>query len=144
MSIPLKYGSILALGVICWVSLSNFVFHMDPQSSAGLNSTLIIFNLLPILCIYLGIRERRARNGGELILGEGVVTGLGIIFVYVVIACAFFAVMGNRLLAQQGAGATQMPLWQHFAGFVFAAMLGGLILSTVISFVMKRARVKTP
>jgi hypothetical protein len=55
-----------------------------------------------------------------------------------VIASLFFIVMGPRLLAQQQSGPEQASIWQHFAGFVVFALIGGLFYSALISFVIKR------
>jgi hypothetical protein len=97
-----------------------------------------VFNVLPVICLYLGIKERRTRNGGALLLGEGVATGMSIMAVYVVLACVFFALAASSLLAQPGGEADPMPLWKHFAGIIVGAMVVGLILSTIISFLLKR------
>jgi hypothetical protein len=136
MKIAVKYGTALALGVIAWILISHYVLHPGPESGMA-GFTIALFNILPILCIYLGLRERRAANGGSIIFGEGVAVGFSVIMVYVVIAGIFFALMGNRLLPQQGAAGQQMPLWKHFVGFVFTATLGGLFFSAIVSLLMR-------
>src|SRR3954447_17177308 len=122
MNISIKYGGIIAIGVIVWVLVSNYIFHPDPNSGAA-SFTVLLFNVLPIVCLYLGINEKRKATARHFVIGQGVATGLSIMAVYVVIAGLFFMLMGPRLLAQQPAGAEQTSILQHFVGFVFFALV---------------------
>jgi uncharacterized membrane protein len=137
MNVSIKYGGIIAIGVIVWVLVSNYIFHPDPNSGVA-SFTVLFFNVLPIVCLYLGINEKRKATSRQFAIGQGVATGLSIIALYIVIASLFFVVMGPRLMAQQPAGAEQVSMAQHFAGFVFFALIGGLFYSALISFVIKR------
>jgi uncharacterized membrane protein len=137
MNVSIKYGGIIAIGVIVWVLISNYIFHPDPNSGAA-SFTVLFFNVLPIVCLYLGINEKRKATARQFVIGQGVATGLSIMAVYIVIASLFFIVMGPRLLAQQQAGPEQASVLQHLAGFIFFALIGGLFYSALISFVIKR------
>jgi hypothetical protein len=137
MNVSIKYGGIIAIGVIFWVLVSNYIFHPDPNSGAA-SFTILLFNVLPIVCLYLGINEKRKITEQQFVIGQGVATGLSIMAVYIVIASLFFIVMGPRLLAQQSASPEQASVWQHLAGFIFTALIGGLFYSALISFVIKR------
>jgi hypothetical protein len=137
MKIALKYGSIIALGVIVWVLISNFVLHLDPNSGAA-SFTVLLFNALPILCLFLGINEKRKLLGTPFVMGQGIATGASIIMVYIVLASLFFLAMGSRLITAQASGSDNMSLAQHFLGFVLFAMFGGLFYSTIVSFIVLR------
>ena len=137
MKIALKYGSIIAVGVISWVVLSNFVFHLDANSSA-IPPTILLFNALPIVSIFLGVNEKRKSQSIPFVMGQGVATGASIIVVYILIAGLFFLAMGSRLIVAQTPESPQLSLAQHFVGFVAPAMLGGLFYSTIVSFIVLR------
>jgi hypothetical protein len=137
MKIALKYGSIIALGVIVWVLISNFVLHLDPNSGAA-SFTVLLFNALPILCLFLGINEKRKLLGTPFVMGQGIATGMSILGVYIVLASMFFLAMGPRLMAAQSSGTDSGSLAQHFLGFILFAMLGGLFYSTIVSFIVLR------
>jgi hypothetical protein len=136
-SIPIKYGLALSTSVIVWTMLIVFVFRVsDPAKLQALNG--LVYNVLAILFLSLGIREQRTRNEGTLLLGEGVVTGVSIMVVYAVIATAFFALSRGWLLASMGGGAVPVPLWKQILSGLLAPVIGGLIISTIISFILKR------
>ena len=137
MKLAIKYGSIIALGVIGWVLISNFLLHPDPNSGA-VSFTVLLFNALPILCLFLGINEKRKLLGTPFVMGQGIATGASIIVVYIVLASLFFLAMGSRLLAAQSSGPDSASLAQHFFGFVAFAMFGGLFYSTIVSFIVLR------
>lgn len=104
-------------------------------------------NIVEIVAILLGIRERKAVDGGQLRFKDGVKTGVSIAAVYAVLACLFFVialrVLGPGMLAVE-AGAELKPLWQvalgAFLGLGVGAVLFGLLYSAVISFFLSSRR----
>jgi hypothetical protein len=135
-SISIKYGLSLAAAVIVWTLLIVFVLRVsDPPKLQALNG--LVYNVLAILFLSLGIREQRAVNGGALILGEGVVTGISIMVVYAIITTTFFTLTRGWLMGAMG-GAAPEPLWQQILRGLLAPIIGGIIISTVISFILKR------
>ncbi len=105
----------------------------------------ILFNLATIVAIYLGIKARAANQ--ELSFKQGIKTGLGISLVYGISSCLFFLIVflfvGPRLMANEPT-AQDYPIWRvalgAYAGMFFGALILGLIYSTVISFMLVRAR----
>jgi hypothetical protein len=144
MKIAIKYGLLITLVVVVWVLATQFLFPLAPQSSANVLGP-ILFNLAAIVAIYLGIKERSAE--GELSLKQGIKTGVGIALVYGISSCLFFLIVflfvGPRLINNEPM-AQNYPMWQTalaaFAGMFFGALILGLVYSTVISFMLVRAR----
>jgi hypothetical protein len=135
-SISIKYGLVLAAAVIVWTLLTVFVLRVnDPAKLQALNG--LVYNVLAVLFLSLGIREQRAVNGGTLILGEGVVTGISIMVVYAIITTIFFTLARGWLTGAMG-GAAPEPLWLQLLRGFLAPIIGGVIISTVISFILKR------
>jgi hypothetical protein len=96
----------------------------------------LVNNILAILFLSLGIREQRRRNRGTLIFGEGIVTGISIMVVFVVITNALFALTRGRLT---GAPLPpDVPIWRYILLAMAVQLIGGAIISTIISFVLKR------
>jgi len=118
------------------VVFSNAVLHLTPESPA-FRITGPLFLFLPTICIGLGIRERRKRNGDRLMIGEGIVTGVAIMGVYSVIAALFFVTVGFRFLTEPGTG-PQESLFSTILRLMIPPMVGGILLSTVISFFLRR------
>lgn len=147
MKIALKYGLIITVCFIAWVVIAHWLVP-NPQSlihSAGAGAFV---NVLHIIALVLGIRARRAADGGELKFKDGIKTGVGIAAVYAVSASLFFVVeimaIGPKWLAGEP-GAETKPLWQvalgAFLGLGVFSVVLGLIYSTIISFVLaKRTR----
>ena len=126
----------LAAAVIVWTLLIVFVLRVsDPAKLQALNG--LVYNVLAVLFLSLGIREQRTVNGGTLILGEGVVTGVSIMVVYGIIATMFFTLARGWLMGPLG-GAAPEPLWQQILRGLLPPIFGGVIISTVISFILKR------
>ncbi len=144
MEIALKYGLAITLVVVLWVLVTHFLFPLAPESKANILAP-IFFNLAAIVALYLGIKASAARD--ELNFKQGIKTGMAISLVYGISSCVFFFIvflfvgprlMENELMAQD------YPMWQAalaaFAGMFFGALILGLVYSTLISFMLVRAR----
>jgi len=144
MKIAIKYGLAITLVVVLWVLVTHFLFPLAPESKANILAP-IFFNLAAIVAIYLGIKASAAR--GELSFKQGIKTGMAISLVYGISSCVFFFIVflfvGPRLMANEPM-AQDYPMWQAalaaFAGMFFGALILGLIYSTIISFMLVRAR----
>lgn len=147
MTIPLKYGLLITLGVIAWVVIAHLLVP-DPRSQVHNLGAGIFFNLLEITGIYLAIKTNKNESGGDFNFKTGIKTGVLTAFVYAVASCLFFVVailtVGPKLMASEP-GAETMPVWQvalgAFVGLSLGALIFGLVYSTVISFFLaKRQR----
>ena len=140
MKIALKYGLLITAVVIAWVVIVRFGLGVGADSKANLIAP-ILFNLITIVAIVLGMRERKNELGGNLYFKEGLKTGMAISLAYAVSACLFFVlqylIAGPQLLMTE-AGAETGPLWRvavfAFAGLFFGSLVFGLIYSTIIAF----------
>ena len=144
MKIAIKYGLSITLVVVLWVLVTHFLFPLAPDSKASILAP-IIFNLAGIAAIYLGIKAS-AVNGG-LSFKQGIKTGMAISLVYGISSCLFFFIVflfvGPRLMANEPM-AQNYPMWQvalaAYAGMFFGALILGLVYSTIVSFLLVRAR----
>ena len=146
MKIPIKYGLLIALGVMAWVILSHTAIT-DPTSPVRMPGTPIVSNLLQFVMIYLGLKALEHEKGDRPTFKEGLKTGVAISFVYALATSLFFVVVialtGTRWLESEP-GAAEAPMSRvmlgAFLGFFLGAMLFGLIYSTVISFFIAKRR----
>lgn len=144
MKTAIKYGLSITLVVVLWVIVTHFLFPLAPDSKANTLGP-IVFNLAAIVAIYLGIRASNANKA--LSFKEGIKAGLGISLVYAISSCLFFLIMfflvGPKLMANEPL-APNYPMWQvalaAFTGMFFGALILGLLYSTVISFMLVKAR----
>jgi hypothetical protein len=144
MKIAIKYGLTITLVVVLWVLVTHFLFPVVPESKVNVLGP-ILFNLATIVAIYLGIQARAANE--ELSFKQGIKTGLAISLVYGISSCLFFLIVflfvGPKLMANEPM-AQNYPMWQvalaAYAGMFFGALILGLIYSTVISFMLVRAK----
>lgn len=144
MKIAIKYGLSITFVVVVWVLVTHFLFPLAPESKANLLAP-ILFNLAAMVAIYLGMNA--SSNQRELSFKQGIKTGLSISLVYGISSCLFFFIMflflGPRFMANEPMAQT-LPVWQAalaaFAAMFFGALILGLIYSTVISFMLVRAR----
>ena len=143
LSIPIKYGLMITLGVVAWVLITHSVF--SPQSPVHSVGAMIFFNVVQFVMIYLGLRAKEREYGDKQDFKKGLKTGVSISLVYGLSACLFFAVLlafvGTRWLAAapgaQNEPATLVAAKAFGALFVTALFLG-LIYSTVISFFLAK------
>jgi len=144
MKIAIKYGLSITLVVVLWVLVTHFLFPLAPESKANILGP-ILFNLAAMVAIYLGIKASAAN--GELSFKQGIQRGMAISLVYGISSCLFFFIVflfvGPKLMANEPM-AQNYPMWQvalaAYAGMFFGALILGLIYSTVISFMLVRAR----
>lgn len=140
MKIPIKYGLLIALGVMAWVLIARNTVT-NPLSPVHMFGTPIFINILQFVMIYLGLKALEHEKGERPTFKEGLKTGMAISFVYFLTAALFFAgviaVTGTKWLASEP-GADQLPMSRVVAsayiGLFVGAILFGLIYSTVISF----------
>jgi uncharacterized membrane protein len=146
MKIPIKYGLLIALGVMAWVLIARNTVT-NPLSAVHTLGTPIFINLLQFVMIYLGLKALEHEKGDSPTFKEGLKTGVAISFVYGLTASLFFvgvvAVMGTKWLAAEP-GAANAPMSRvvagAFIGLFGLAMLFGLIYSTVISFFLAKRK----
>lgn len=143
LSIPIKYGLLITLGVVAWVLITHSIFA--PTSAVHTVGAMIWFNVLQFGMIYLGLRAKEREYGDKQDFKKGVKTGVTISLVYGLSACLFFAialaVMGTRLLAAEGGPVNEtstMIAVRAFVGLFATALFLGLIYSTVISFFLAK------
>ena len=146
MKIGLKYGLLIAVGVIAWLII---VHALVPDPAARIHSIgpAVFFNLLEIAGIALGIKARQREMNGVLGFKHGLKTGVSIAAVYGVTTSLFFvlqmAVFGPTWLAAENRVPGQ-PLWQvaagAFLGLLIGAVVLGVIYSTVITFIIVRSQ----
>ena len=144
MKIAIKYGLSITLVVVLWVLFTHFLFPLARESKAN-NLAPVIFNLAEMVAIYLGINASKAN--GELSFKQGIKTGGSISLVYAISSCLFFfialLIVGPGLMANEPM-AQNYPMWQvalaASAGLFFSALILGLVYSTVISFLLGKAR----
>lgn len=146
MKIPLKYGLLIAAGLIAWVLVARSVVT-NPASLVHSLGGPIFFNLLHFVMIYLGLKELERKKGDKPTFKEGLKTGVAISFVYALTASLFFVavimVIGTRWLeGEPGAAGKPMSIVavQAFAGLFLGGMILGLIYSTLISFFLAKRR----
>jgi Na+/H+-translocating membrane pyrophosphatase len=144
MKIAIKYGLSITLVVVLWVLITHFLFPLAPDSKANILAP-ILFNFAAIVALYLGIKASAVHDGPN--FKQGIKTGMAISAVYGITSCLFFAIVflfvGPKLMANEPM-AQEYPMWQTalgaFAGMFFGALVLGMIYSTVISFMLVKAR----
>jgi hypothetical protein len=144
LSIPIKYGLLIAAGVMAWVVIS----HQIVTNTRSLVHTLIgpiFFNILQFSMIYLGLKAKEREYGDKQDFKKNLKTGVAISFVYGLAASLFFvavvAVVGTRWMPGDpgiAARPTSIVMAQAFAGLFIGALVLGLIYSTVISFFLAK------
>jgi len=144
LSIPIKYGLLIALGFIAWVLIAHQLVP-NTQSLAHKLIGPIFFNLLQFTMIYLGLKAKEREYGDKQDFKKNLKTGVAISFVYALTASLFLvalvSVVGGRWLPSEP-GAIERPttvtLLQAFASLFIGALFLGLIYSTVISFFLAK------
>jgi hypothetical protein len=144
MKIAIKYGLSITLVVVLWVLVTHFLLPLAPESKANILAP-ILFNLAEIVALYLGIKASADKS--ELDFRQGIKTGVAISLVYGLSSCIFFFIMflivGPELMGNEPMP-KDYPMWQvalaAYAGLFFGALILGLVYSTIISFMLVRAR----
>lgn len=136
MKTALKYGIAVTIVIAAWVMLKNFVLHLE-GTPAQIADTAV-FNLAAIIGLVLGIKEKRAANGGSLSFSDGFKTGVSIAIAYALLTCLFFgiviALMGPHIMQQAG----HTSYVQAFAGLAIGLAVLGAVFSAVIALVLKK------
>lgn len=136
MKIALKYGIAVTLVIAAWVALKHFVLHLESQTAPL--ADIAVFNLAAIVGLVLGIRSKRAANGGMLTFGEGWKTGMSIAVTYALLTSLYFvfllAVVGPKLMQQEG----ETSYVKAFAGVSLGFAVFGAIFSAIIAFVLRK------
>lgn len=146
MKIPLKYGLLIAVGLMAWVLIAH---SLVPNPRALVHSLGIAFftNILQFAMLYLGLKALEHEKGERPIFKEGIKTGLAISLVYGLSASLFFAgviaVMGTKWIATDPSelnAPMSRVILVRFVGLVVGALFLGLIYSTVLSFFLAKRR----
>jgi hypothetical protein len=137
MKIALKYGILVTLVIAAWVALKNFVLHLEGPSVPIIDTA--VFNLAAIVGLVLGIRAKRAANGGSISFGEGFKTGVAIAITYAILTCLYFALLlalvGPRLMQQAG----HTSYVSAFAGLAIGLALFGTVFSAIIAAIVRKS-----
>lgn len=136
MKLALKYGIGVTLVIAGWVALKHFVLHLESQPAQI--ADVVIFNLTAIAGLALGIREKRATNGGSLTFGNGLITGIKIAVTYAILTSAYFALLlvtvGPKMMQQEG----ETSVVKAFLGISIGFALFGTFFSVIIALVLRR------
>ena len=137
MKIALKYGVAVTLAIAAWVALKHFVLHLEGPSAQL--ADMFVFNFAAIFGLVLGIREKRAANGGSLSFGDGFKTGVLIAIAYALLICLYFAFLilltGPRIMQQAG----HTSYVTAFAGLAIGLVLLGAVFSVVIAVILRKS-----
>jgi len=136
MKIALKYGIAVTLVIAVWVLVKDFVLYLEGPGARV--ADIIVFNLAAIVGLILGIRSKRAANGGSLAYGDGLLTGIKIAVTYALLTSLYFLAMlarfGPKLMQQEG----ETSYAKAFLGVSIGFALFGAVFSAIISLVLKR------
>jgi hypothetical protein len=136
MRIALKYGVAVTIVIAAWVAVKHFVLHLESHSAQF--ADLFVFNFAAILGLVLGIKSRRAANGGRLTFGEGWKTGILIAVTYALLTSLYFvfllAMVGPKLMQQEG----ETSYVRAFAGVSLGFAIFGAIFSAIIALLLRK------
>jgi hypothetical protein len=136
MKIALKYGIAVTLVIAGWVALKHFVLHLAGPGAQL--ADLVLFNLAAIIGLVLGIRAKRAANGGALSYGQALMTGISIAVTYAILTSAYFAlllsVVGPKIMQQEG----ETSVVKAFLGVSLGFALFGTVFSAIIALFLKK------
>ena len=136
MKIALKYGIGVTLVIAVWVLVKDFVLHLEGPGAQVVD--LFVFNLAAVVGLVLGIKAKRATNGGSLTYGDGLLTGIKIGVTYALLTSLYFLAMlarfGPKLMQQEG----ETSYAKAFLGVSVGFALFGAVFSAIISLVLKR------
>jgi hypothetical protein len=137
MRLALKYGLAVTVVIAAWVALKHFVLHLEPRTPAQI-ADVAVFNLTAIVGLVLGIKSRRAANGGSLTFVDGWKTGISIAVTYAISISLYFlfllALVGPTLMQQKGETSYVKALVGAPIGFA----LFGTAFSAIISLLLKK------
>jgi hypothetical protein len=81
--LAIKYGMMIAIGVIAWVIVAH-VLVPNPRSAVHSLGAMTFFNLLHFGGIYLGLKELERERSSKVSFKEGVKAGVAISLVYAI------------------------------------------------------------
>lgn len=141
MKLALKYGIAVSVVIAAWVALKHFVLHLESQTAQL--TDIAVFNYAAIAGLVMGIKSKRAANGGILTFGEGWKTGMLIAVTYALLTSLYFvfllAVVGPKLMQQEG----ETSYVKAFAGVSIGFALFGAVFSVLISLILKKSHFKS-
>ena len=136
MRIAFKYGIAVTVAIAAWVALKHFVLHLTGPTAQLVDG--ILFNLIAVIGLVLGIRERRKKNGGSLSFLDGWKTGILIAVTYAILTSIYFAVLlrlvGPSLMEQEG----ETSLLKAFLGISITFALFGTVFSAIIALLLRK------
>jgi hypothetical protein len=136
VKIALKYGIAVTVTIALWVALKHFVLHLTGPTAQLVDG--ILFNLIAIVGLVMGIREKRRLNGGALSFLDGWKTGISIAVTYAILTSVYFAlllvVVGPRFMEQQG----ETSVVKAFLGFSIMCSLFGTVFSAIIALLLRK------
>jgi hypothetical protein len=136
MKLALKYGIGVTVVIAAWVVLKHFVLHLESQPAQI--ADVVIFNLTAIAGLALGIREKRATNGGSLTFGNGLITGIKIAVTYAILTSTYFALLlvtvGPKMMQQEG----ETSVVKAFLGISIGFALFGTFFSAIIALILRK------
>jgi len=162
MKIYLKYGLYYALGSILWALIS-YVLGIERMENGNLITLISI--VIPISCIYLGIKEKRDKeNNGFITYSKAFNLGLSITAVAIVISTVFTYfhikyintgliefVKNKQYIKMQEQGMDELAIEQGLSfsepfmtpiGFTLTSFvmsfLVGIIISLIVAAILKR------
>jgi hypothetical protein len=137
MKIALKYGVLVTIVIGIWVALKNFVLHLEGPAVPIIDTA--IFNLAAIVGLVLGIRAKRAANGGVMTFFDGWKTGVSIAIAYALLTCLYFGILialtGPKIMQQAG----HTSYVSAFAGLAIGLALFGAVFSAIIAAILKKS-----
>jgi len=122
--------------IAAWVALKHLALHLEPRTAQM--ADIVVFNLAAIVGLALGIRSKRAANGGLLTFGEGWKTGTSIAITYALLTSLYFvfllALVGPKLMQQEG----ETSYVKAFAGVSLGFAAFGAVYSAIIALLLKK------
>ncbi len=93
----IKYGIITGAGICIWLLIEFFLgFHTEKMYIGEYTTYFVV--LIPLLTLYMGIKEKRDRiNNGQISIGSGIKTGLMISLIATVIIALFLIAYFNYI-----------------------------------------------
>jgi len=135
MKIALKYGIAVTVIIAAWVAMKHFVLHFE--SAAAQSADIVIFNLAAVVGLVLGIKAKRAANGGILTYGDGLKTGISIAVTYAILTSLYLllllALVGPKLMQQEG----ETSYVKAFVGVSIGFALFGTVFSAIVALILK-------
>lgn len=166
MNTEVKYGLILGLGICAYTVLAHLLGFYTNNIAAGKYGDVAV-TLIPIVILFLAIREKRDRNGALTIL-QGIKTGVLVALISFPISSAFLWIYHHYInpnwlefilaherntMTQAGLSAeviaTRLDLlragnsdFAQIVGGLVGISILGIVLSLVISLILRRKRLQ--